>query len=283
MARRNSSRDAGGQPGHPVGADADDDDHRGILRHTNCGSSRIATNNGRSVHGIHTVRRPLASARAVAAATCGGVLDMGAGFMPSVIRPIDESGPHEQQPHPRAVQRVGQAAAEPVQPRLRRAVDVVGTAHPHACHRREHDDRARPRRPHGVGQHGQQARLGNEVGVQHRRGMRGVLLGAGLVAEHPERQHRRADRAVVGHDRRHQRSVRGQVVGVELADVHLGRTGLLEGGDLLGEPVGAAGGQHHGGAGSQPPREFGADLAAAAENHDRSAARVIHGCDYLLR
>ena len=113
--------------------------------------------------------------------------------------------------------------------------------------------------------------------------MLGILLGARLVAEHSERQHRRADRPVVGHDRRHQRSVRGQVVAVELADVDRGHPGLLEGGDLLGEPVGAAGGEHHGGAGRQQLREFGADLAAAAENHHRSGARVIHGCDYLLR
>ena len=111
--------------------------------------------------------------------------------------------------------------------------------------------------------------------------MRGVLLGAGLVAEHSESEHRRADRAVVGHDRGHQRRVRGQVIGVERADVNLGRSRLLEGGDLLGKPVGTASRQHHRCAGGQQLREFDADLAAATENHHRSAARVIHGCDYL--
>ena len=49
-------------------------------------------NSGRSSHGTHTVRRPLASARAVAAATCAGVLDNGAGVMPCVIRPITKPG-----------------------------------------------------------------------------------------------------------------------------------------------------------------------------------------------
>ena len=49
-------------------------------------------NSGRSGHGTHTVRRPLASARAVAAATCAGVLDNGAGVMPCVIRPITKPG-----------------------------------------------------------------------------------------------------------------------------------------------------------------------------------------------
>ena len=43
---------------------------------------------------------PLASARAVAAATCAGVLDSGAGVMPSVIRPITNPGRDEQQPDP---------------------------------------------------------------------------------------------------------------------------------------------------------------------------------------
>ena len=49
-------------------------------------------NTGRNVHGTHTLRRSLASARAVAAATCDGVLDNGAGVMPSVIRPMTKPG-----------------------------------------------------------------------------------------------------------------------------------------------------------------------------------------------
>ena len=77
--------------------------------------------------------------------------------------------------------------------------------------------------------------------------------------------------------------VRGEVVGVELADVDLGRTGLLDGCDLRGQPFGSARGQYHGGARRHQLRKLDADLAAATENHHRSAARVIHGCDYLLR
>ena len=49
-------------------------------------------NSGRSAHGTHTVRRPRANARAVASATWAGVLDSGAGSMPSVIRPITKPG-----------------------------------------------------------------------------------------------------------------------------------------------------------------------------------------------
>ena len=49
-------------------------------------------NIGRSAHGTHTVRRRLASAPTVAAATWSGVLDNGAGVMPSVMRPITNPG-----------------------------------------------------------------------------------------------------------------------------------------------------------------------------------------------
>ena len=170
---------------------------------------------GRSAHGIHTVRRPLARARAVAAATCGAVLDSGAGAMPWVIRPMTNPGRTMQQPHTRAVQGVGQAAGEPVQTRLGRSVDVVGPAHPHPGDRGEHDDAPGAGRPHRRRQHGQQADLRDVVGVHDGHGVGGVGLGAGLVAEDPERQHRGADRAVLGDDRVDQRAVRRQVVGVE--------------------------------------------------------------------
>ncbi len=77
--------------------------------------------------------------------------------------------------------------------------------------------------------------------------------------------------------------MRGQLVGVELTHVDLGRARLLEHPDLLGQPVGAAGSEHDSRARRQQLREFHPDLAAATENHDGSPARVIHGCDYVLR
>src|SRR3984957_11431298 len=67
-------------------------EQRGIRRQTNCGRSRITADAGPNAHGIQTVRRPLARARAVAAATCDGVLDSGAGVIPSVIRPMTKPG-----------------------------------------------------------------------------------------------------------------------------------------------------------------------------------------------
>lgn len=45
-----------------------------------------------SRRGIHTDRFPFDNASAVAAATCRGVLDNGAGAMPSVIRPTTKPG-----------------------------------------------------------------------------------------------------------------------------------------------------------------------------------------------
>src|SRR5947209_4307101 len=53
------------------------DAQRGIRRQTNWGSIRNPKNTGRSVRGIHTVRRPRRSARAVAAATRLGVVASG--------------------------------------------------------------------------------------------------------------------------------------------------------------------------------------------------------------
>ena len=138
-------------------------------------------------------------------------------------------------------------------------------------------------RPHRRGQHGQQADLRHVVGVHHGRGVAGVGFGPGLIAEHPERQHRGADRTVLGHDRGDQRAVRRQVVRVEFPHVYGGGAGRPHGRDLLIEPVGATRREHDRRAAGQPQGEFGADLAAAAENHDESAARVIHGCDYDLR
>ena len=87
-----------------------------------------------------------------------------------------------------------------------------------------------------------------------------------------------------------QRTVRGQVVGVEFAGVHGGRTRGAHHRDLLAEPVGITGGEHHRGPRRQALGQFHADLAAAAENHHNlprdltwCVGRVLHGGDYSLR
>ena len=139
------------------------------------------------------------------------------------------------------------------------------------------------RRPHRVGQHRQQADLGDEVGVHDRRGVPGVLLGAGLVAQDAERQHRGADRAVLGDDRVDQRCMGRKVVGVEFTHVHGGGARLPHGRDLLVELVGAAGRSTTVAPDASRVRQLQPDLAAATENHDQLRARVLHGCDYVLR
>jgi hypothetical protein len=111
----------------------------------------------------------------------------------------------------------------------------------------------------------------------------GVLLRAGLVAQDAERQQRGADRAVLGDDRFDQWRMGREVVGIEFAHVHSGGTGGPHGRDLVVELVGATGRQQHGRAGRQPRGQLDPDLAAAAENHDQPAVRVLHGCDYVLR
>ena len=191
VALDNSTRDAVGRPAIPS-APMPTTTIIGATSATSPAASAAAPRTSTaSDRGTQISLRPLASARATASATCGGVLDSGAGDMPSVMRPMTKPGPDQQQPDARAVQRVGQSAGERVEARLGRAVDVVGAAGAGAGHRREHHDRTAARRPHRRRQHRQQADLGGVVGVHDRGGMGGVGLGAGLVAEDSERHARR--------------------------------------------------------------------------------------------
>ncbi len=118
----------------------------------------------------------------------------------------------------------------------------------------------------GGGQVGEHADLRDVVGVHDGDRVRGVGLGAGLVAEDAEGQHRGADGSVFGDDRGDQRAVRGQVVGVELPGVHRRGARGFERGDLVIELIGFACGQHHRRSGRQAPCELDADLAAAAQD-----------------
>ncbi len=204
--------------------------------------------------------------------------------MPSVIRPMTNPGRTSKQSHARSVQCVGQPAAEPVESRLGRAVDVVGTPHPDAGDGREHDDATRPGGAHRGGQHRQQTGLCDEIRVHDGRGMCRILLGAGLVAENAEGQHRGADRAVS----RRRWSRRGRLCDSS-ASASNSRTATAAApaarhrGDLLVEVIGAAGGQHHRRARRQPRRQLEPDLAASTEDHDAAGIRVLHGSDYRLR
>ena len=136
---------------------------------------------------------------------------------------------------------------------------------------------------HRGGQDGEQAGLCDEIRVHDGRGMCRILLGAGLVAENAERQHRGTDRAVIGDDGVDEGTVRLQGVGIELAHRDGGGTGGGHRGDLLVEIIGAAGGQHHRRARRQPRRQLEPDLAASAEDHNAAGIRVLHGSDYRLR
>ncbi|MCO5556202.1 hypothetical protein L7F22_009747 [Adiantum nelumboides] len=129
------------------------------------------------------------------------------GFHPLGHPPDHETGPDQQQPHPGPVQRVGQAGGEPVEPGLRRAVDVVGAPHPHAGHRGVDHQRPAPLRAQHLGQLGEDVHLRDVVGVHDGGRVRGVGLGAGLVAENAERDDDGVDPAVPGRDVVDQRAV----------------------------------------------------------------------------
>ena len=188
--------------------------------------------------------------------------------------------------HARPVQRVGEAAAEPVQPGLGRAVDVVGTAHPHPGDRREHDDRSATRPPawcrpaRSAGSPGRRSRCARSPprapGSFSARAWSPSMPNASTAVPigpcSADDRIRPAGRATRGRRRR----IRARAPR---------RPRLPAGPRPVTEIVGATGRQHHGRAGGQPLRQLDPDLAAAAENHDRLArvSRVFHGCDYLLR
>ena len=189
---------------------------RGIRRQTARGSRRIAKKTGRSTPGTQTTPRRFRSAATVASATWSGVLENGAGLMPSVIRPMTNPGRTSSRWTPEPVEGVGEAAREAVEAGLRGAVDVVGAADADPGDRGEHDEAAVALGAQQVRGVGEDADLGDVVGVHDGGGVGGVLFGAGLVAEDAEGEHDDVERAVLGDDLLEEGAVRGEVVGVEV-------------------------------------------------------------------
>ena len=108
----------------------------------------------------------------------------------------DETGPHQHQLHAAAVQGIAQSAREPVESGLGGPVHVVRPADTKSGDRREHHDPTRAGVPHQVRQHGEDADLGHEIGVDHVECVRGITFRTGLVAQAPRtpRPQHRSDR-----------------------------------------------------------------------------------------
>ena len=134
----------------------------------------------------------------MASATASGVRENGAGVMPVVIRPITNPGRTSSSRTPLPAQRVGQPGREPVETRLRGAVDVVGSPDAHAGDRGEHHDRPAPLRPQQLREVGEHGHVRDVVGVHDSQGVADVVLGPGLVAEHAERDDHGRNRAEPG-------------------------------------------------------------------------------------
>ena len=99
----------------------------------------------------------------------------------------------------------------------------------------------------------------------------GVGLRALLVAEDAEGHDDGVGRAVLALHGVEDRGVGGDVVGVELHRHDLDGSGRADGAGLVGEVVGAPGGEDDGGrpaVGHETPGEGDADLTAAAEDED---------------
>lgn len=219
------------------------------------------------------------------------MLENGAGSMPSVIRPITNPGRTINSCTPVPCTASVRPEANESRPALADPY-IVGAAGPGSGDRGEHHNAAPVRGAHALGQHREQADLGDVVGVHDGHGMRRIRLGPVLIPQHPECQYRCADRSVGGFDRLDDTRVAGDGVGVELVRVHLGGAGCPHRGDLRLEVVGATRGQHNDRPGREPHREFDTDLAAAPENHHDTRIRackpgrvccVLHGSDYVLR
>ncbi|PXY22344.1 hypothetical protein BAY60_20975 [Prauserella muralis] len=103
-------------------------------------------------------------------------------------------------------------------------------------------------------------------------GVRGVALGARLVAQHAERGHHDVNGPVAGDDLGEHGLVGGHVVGVELDARHRGGARLAQG-RLLGVQVVAAPGRQHELPRTlprEPYRDGQADLTAPAQDGDCS-------------
>ena len=74
--------------------------------------------------------------------TAAGPMANGAGGRPAVILVNTKPGTDDVQPHPGTAEGLAEALREPVEPGLRRAVEVVGPAYPDAGDRGDDDDPA---------------------------------------------------------------------------------------------------------------------------------------------
>ena len=112
------------------------------LRHTGRGRWRKTVNTYRNVPGTHTMSFPPARPSATASATASGVVDSGAGSMPSVIEVCTKPGrTTRRRRRCRRASRRGPGRRRRA-PALDDAVDEVRLADPLAGDRRQHDDRA---------------------------------------------------------------------------------------------------------------------------------------------
>ncbi len=99
-------------------------------------------------------------------------------------------------------------------------------------------------------------------------GMLHVAFGTRLIPEDAEGDDGGLDRPVLDEQGVDEVGVGRGVVGVEGDRVDGRRAGIEQSPGLLGEVIGTAGGEHHGTARGEPPREGDTDLTATAEEQD---------------
>ena len=159
----------------------------GARRNTARGRWRSTIITNRSVPGTQTTALERAMPRTVASATASAVTESGAGRKAGGHLRLHESRSHDHHVHAAARERGREPLVVAVDAGLRRAVHEVRAAHALAGDRREQHQRS-------VALLAEPSREGNAH--RHRTGIvrlhdlergRGILLGAGLITEHAER------------------------------------------------------------------------------------------------
>ena len=189
----------------------------GTRRQRAAGRCRATIISGRTAGGTHTIRRPARSALTVAAATASGLVASGCALRPAVIFERTNPGRTISTMAPAAGERVAEPLGEAVEACLRRAVHVVGLAHPLAGDARQ-DDQATVALAAELRRHDRaHAHRPGEVDVDEGGGRRRIVGELGGVAELTEGDDGDVEVAVRRRRADRRAAVFGGVGGVERA------------------------------------------------------------------
>ncbi len=169
-----------------------------------------------------------------------------------------------------AVQRITESTGEPVETGLGGSVDVIGASHPHPRNRGEHHQVPTPLFPEELRGVSEYRDLRQEIRGDDVESVLSIVLGAGLVSEYAERENHDPDGAVLLGDLTQKFGMGIHRVCVELDGSHGFCTGLLHPSYLRRQICTAPSRQYDGSPWGESGGDFQPDLAAAAQQQQRS-------------